>query len=99
MKRISLILALSITGAGCGADTDEANGYAKTFVKKNFPNAEVQNLDCQNTDSDGNCYVAFTASLNEGGKTRLQGLECAASWPWQFGKWLQTGCRVPKVGQ
>jgi flagellar basal body-associated protein FliL len=101
MKRFLLTLA-ALTLCGCsaviGADTAEAESYAQEFVAKNFPQANVQNLECQNADSDGDGYVSCTVSLKEGAKTRLQAIECAGTYFWQL-KWSQTGCRVPKVGQ
>ena len=106
MKRLVLLtitILLATALAGCtsciGADTSEAEGYAKTFVAKNFPGQQVVNIECQNADSDGNGYVSCTASVKDAkGNTVLHPLECVATYFWQ-GRWAMSGCRTPKVGQ
>ena len=93
------VLALSGCKAIIGADSDEALGYAKEFVAKNFPGTEAVNLECQSGDSDDNGYVSCTASLKDAkGDIKLHPLECAATYFYEF-RWSQTGCRTPKVGQ
>jgi hypothetical protein len=102
LRLLALCCALTLT-IGCkaivGADTDEAEGYAKEFVAKNFPGQEVISIECQNADSDDNGYVSCTVSIKgKDGEPKLLALECAATWPYE-GRWAMNGCRVPKVGQ
>jgi len=86
------------------ADHTEAESYLGAFTGKFFPGATVVASECQNVDSDGDGYVSCTLSIKEPnaadptkvGAPQLIGVECAASWPWQF-RWFMTGCRLPKT--
>lgn len=100
-KIIATVVAIVVLGGGItyltlGADTAEAREWAEDWTLANVKTGTLQNIDCQNHDSDGDGYVSCTVSVNENGSTKLYPIECAATWPWQF-RWAQKGCRFTKV--
>ena len=109
MRLRYLLLLVAVALVAC-ADRKEAESYLGGYIEKFYPGAVVIASECQNKDSDDDGYVSCTVRLKEPepcedaprrptkwGEPKVVSVECAASWPWQVGRWLQDGCRTPKI--
>ncbi len=65
--------------SGC-ANTSKAEGYATEYAAVNFPNAQVNNVQCERSDSDGNGRVRCNLSLKVGNDFRVESIECPSNW-------------------
>jgi len=67
----------------------KATDEARRFVSE--MGLTVKGLSCAERDTDGDGYVSCTVSVDDGdGRTRLEAVECAASWS------HNEGCRLQK---
>lgn len=65
--------------------TQEAKAFAAEMK------LQAESISCAERDTDSDGYVSCTISIQDGGRRRLEAIECAAKWT------LNDGCRMQKA--
>jgi len=98
MKKLALCAVALLTLTACGRLYDNqvaaARSEAKAYIKANFPDHEIVNIDCKDVDSDGDGYVRCNVSVKDETGTTTPNIECAYG---AMMSWAE-GCQQPKAG-